>query len=236
MSQLDLAVAAEISTRHLSFIETGRAHPSQSMVLLLSEALDVPARERNLLLGSAGYACTPAEIDLDAPAMAATRDALEFLLAQHDPHGAFVFERDWTVRLANQSAEVILRQFVDPAALMPGRPVNLLRILFYEEYGFRRCVRNWPHVGRMMIHRLHRETMVSGGDPRLHALLHELLGAPGVPMSWSVPELEEPSDVLVPVHLANETQRLNLLFASTRFGSSADVTLSGLLMGTVFAA
>src|ERR1019366_8857866 len=125
MSQLDLACEADISTRHLSFLETGRSTPSREMVLHLAERLDVPPRARNALLNAAGYAAAFPERRLDAPAMTAARQAIDLVLAGHEPHPALAVDRHWCMAAANRAVAPLIAG-VDPALLRP--PVNVLRL------------------------------------------------------------------------------------------------------------
>src|SRR5512144_244283 len=129
MSQLALAVEAEISSRHLSFVETGRSRPSREMVLLLAEVLDVPPRARNELLAAAGYAPIYRESGLDAPAMAQFRRALDFILRQQEPYPAVVLDRYWNILLANEGAGRFLGVFLEPGATDALGPANALRLI-----------------------------------------------------------------------------------------------------------
>src|ERR1043166_468947 len=131
LSQLDLAVEANVSTRHLSFIETGRAQPSREMVLLLSRALDVPLRDRNGLLTAAGYAAVYRESGLDAPAMAQARRALDFILRQQEPYPALVLDRHWNVLRVNDGSARFQARFLDAAAAALLGPPNAMRLMFH---------------------------------------------------------------------------------------------------------
>src|SRR5215470_7301431 len=133
MSQLDLAVEAEISSRHLSFVETGRASPSREMVLLLANTLDVPLRHRNALLTAAGYAPIYRETRLEAPAMAQVRRALDFILRQQEPYPCLVLDRHWNVVDVNGGCARVQRAFLDPASVAELGVPNAMRLMFHPK-------------------------------------------------------------------------------------------------------
>src|SRR5215470_12958955 len=126
LSQLDMAEAAGVSARHLSYLETGRSHPSREMVLLLGDVLDVPLRERNALLDAAGFAPRYRETDLLSDEMEPVRRSLEFLLARHEPYPAIVCDGRWDLRLANEAAVRVFTAFVPSLK----QPVNVMRLFF----------------------------------------------------------------------------------------------------------
>src|SRR5882672_7085221 len=142
MSQLDLAVEAEISSRHVSFIETGRAQPSREMVLLLTDVLDVPLRDRNDLLTVAGYAPIYRETGLEVPAMAQVRRALDFILRQQEPYPALVLDRHWNVLKVNEGSARVQAIFLDPKVVAGLGPPNAMRLMFHPG-GFRPFIVNW---------------------------------------------------------------------------------------------
>jgi transcriptional regulator with XRE-family HTH domain len=156
VSQLDLALDADVSSRHLSFVETGRAQPSREMVLRLAEALEVPLRERNALLLAAGYAPLYRETDLGAPEMVEARLAVEFILAKQEPYPAIVVDRHWNLLLANPSTHRFLALFLPGP---PAGPVNVMRLMF-DPRGVRPFVENWEEVARHLVERLHARRRV----------------------------------------------------------------------------
>ena len=160
LSQLDLAVEAGVSTRHLSFIETGRAQPSREMVLLLARALDVPLRDRNDLLTMAGYAPIYRATSLEAPAMAQVRRALDFILRQQEPYPALVLDRHWNVLRVNDGSARVQAVFLDPKAVAELGPPNAMRLMFHPS-GFRPYIVNWEPTAASLIQWLHRDA-VSG--------------------------------------------------------------------------
>jgi transcriptional regulator with XRE-family HTH domain len=227
-SQLDLAGEAEVSARHISFLETGRAQPSRDMVMRLADVLDVPLRERNALLQAAGFAAGYRQTELSAPELAAVRRSLEFLLERHAPYPAVLVDRHWNLRLANRPAMVLLPRFVDAAALQP--PINVVRLLFRAD-GFRPHVVNWDEVAASLVDRLHREATLAATDPEARALLDEALatGAKADPRA-------APAQPIIPIHLRRGDLELRIFSAITTLGTPADVTLQELRLETFFPA
>jgi len=232
ISQLDLSLEAEVSSRHLSFVETGKAQPSREMVLRLAEALEVPLRERNALLLAAGYAPVYRETGLEAPEMAAARRAVEFILAQQEPYPAVVLDRHWNLLMANAATGRFLARF--PECAVPGRP-NAMRLLFHPQ-GLRPFVEDWEGVAGIMIQRLHREVAGAQSGAETQELLEELLGYTGVPSRWQRPELDRPPAPLVAVSYRREGIRLSFFSTITTFGTPQDVTLQELRIESFFAA
>jgi transcriptional regulator with XRE-family HTH domain len=230
VSQLDLALDADVSSRHLSFVETGRAQPSREMVLRLAEALEVPLRERNALLLAAGFAPVYRETGLDAPEMAEARRAVEFILAQQEPYPAIVVDRHWNVLLANAAAGRFLSLF--PLADVPPPP-NAMRLLFHPR-GLRPYILNWEEVAGGLIQRVHREAAGGPPDAGTKALLAELLGYPGVPPRWRTPELDKPPAPLVTIVYGWGDRRLRFFSTVTTFGTPQDVTLQELRIECFF--
>jgi transcriptional regulator with XRE-family HTH domain len=231
LSQLELALAAEVSARHVSFVETGRSRPSREMVLRLVEVLDLPLRDRNKLLHAAGLAPAFGETDLDSAEMAGVRRSLEFLLDRHDPCPAVVVDRHWNLLLQNRGAAVVLPRFVaSPAALAP--PINVMRLLF-DPNGVRPFIVNWDELAASMVQRLHREAALDPGDDRARVLLETALAA-GVPASWRVPELGADQSPMVEMRLRDGELELALFSAVTTIGTPLDVTLQELRLETFF--
>ena len=230
LSQLELALRADVSARHLSFVETGRAQPSRDMVLLLAESLDVPLRERNRLLRAAGFADHYRETTLDDPELAAARRALQFILERHEPFPAAVVGPSWEVRMANRAAMRLITYFAPEAAAPP----NLLRLLF-DPRGARPYLVNWEEVASGMIQRLHREALAGGPGSPSEALLREVLDHPGVPSDWRKPDLLRPQAPFFRLVLERGDLRLALFTTIATFGTPHDVTLQELRLETFFA-
>jgi transcriptional regulator with XRE-family HTH domain len=233
MSQLDLASEAAISTRHLSFVESGRAQPSRDMVLHLAERLEIPLRDRNVLLVSAGFAPVFPERPLDDPALQATRHALDLVLKGHEPYPALTVDRHWQMIAANAAVTPLLAGAA-PALLQP--PVNVLRLSLHPD-GLAPRIANLAEWRRHLLDRLRRQVDLTA-DPVLTALLQELRAYPA-PASLS-PRRNSPDDpiagVVVPFRLATEGGVLSFFSTTTVFGTPLDITLSELALEAFFPA
>lgn len=232
-SQLAVASDAGVSTRHLSFLETGRSTPSRDMVLRLSDVLEVPLRERNALLEAAGFAAAFRETPLSDDRMTPVRRSVQFLLEAHDPYPAVLVDAHWRLLEQNNASMRVLSRFIDPSAVAP--PLNVMRLLF-DPRGMRPYIVNWHQVAASMIHRLQRETASSPGDDPSRRLLAEMLAAPGVPDDWRQPLLARESEVLIPLHLRRDELELTLFSAITTLGTPRDITLQELRLETFFPA
>lgn len=233
ISQLELGLEAEVSSRHISFIETGRARPSREMVVILSSVLDVPLRERNALLIAAGYAPVYRETDLNAPQMAQVRHALQLILKQQEPFGAIVFNRQWDLVMANEAylrLTTLLSGTGDlpfaPYTITPQPRLNILKMLF-DPLAWKPYIANWETVARTTFDRLHRET-IQYRDPALRQLLNSLLDYPGVPARWREPDLDAPQGVIIPVEMRFGDDTLRLFSTVTTLGTPQDITLQEL--------
>lgn len=222
-SQLDLSLDAEISQRHLSFIEGGRAMPSREVVLRLARHLELPLRERNALLVAAGHAPVFPRRPLGDPAMRAARDAVERVLAAYMPFPAVALDRDWTL-VASNGAVAPLLSGADPALLVP--PVNVLRLSLHPA-GLAPRIANLPEWRAHLLERLGHQVALTA-DPGLLALLEELRGYQPGRMPGTEPDR---AAVAVPLRLAVEGQgTLSFLSTTTVFGTPVDVTLSELFV------
>lgn len=231
MSQLDLAMRAGTSTRHLSFIETGRSRPSRDMVLMLCDALRVPPRERNALLLAAGYAPIYRETPLEDPQMAPVLATLVLILRRQEPFPAVVFDRGWDIVMANAAyARIVARTRANghgalaPFALTSRPRLNLLRLLC-DPAGFRAQVANWEAVAAEVLARVRRE-IAGDRDPARRALLQEIQSYPGVPANE--PDPDRAPDLLVPVELRDGDRTLRLLSTIATLGTALDITLQEL--------
>lgn len=229
MSQLDLAGEAEISTRHLSFVETGRSAPSREMVLRLADRLQVPLRERNAMLVAAGYAPMYRERPLDDPALAAARAAVQRILTSHEPYPALAVDRHWNLLAANAMLPHLLAG-ADPALLQP--PVNVLRLSLHPQGVASKIVNlgQWRHH---LFERL-RQQIQATGDATLAALLQELEAYP-VPEDAHDTRLDgEVLGIAMPLRLRTPGGVLSFIGTTTVFGSPVDVTLQELALETFF--
>lgn len=232
LSQLELALSAAVSSRHVSFIETGRARPSREMVLRLAEELEVPLRERNSLLLAAGYAPVYAERPLDAPEMDSVREALERFLRAHEPYPAVVVNRHHELISANDALDLLL-DGVAPELLEP--PANGMRIALHPE-GMAPRTLNLPEWSAHLLHRMRRQMQITG-DPRLETLYEELITYPGVVEAPPHGEFH-PVDIVLPLRLRDPEGGAELAFFSTlsTFGTAVDVTLSELAIEAFYPA
>jgi transcriptional regulator with XRE-family HTH domain len=232
LSQLDLALEAEVSARHLSFLETGRAQPSREMVLQLAECLEVPLRERNVLLVAAGYAPMFTERPLSDPALAAARQVVDTILAGHEPHPALAVDRHWTI-LAHNRAVAPLLEGVGEALLRP--PVNALHLALHPD-GLAPRICNFAEWRAHLLSRLHRQVEVTA-DPVLAALFEELAAypRPDQPRQRGPVAAHEPG-IAVPMHLSTRHGPLAFISTTTVFGTPLDITLSELALETFFPA
>jgi len=232
VSQLDLALDAEISTRHLSCVETGRAQPSREMVLRLAEALRVPLRERNALLLAAGYAPLYRHTSLDAPELEAARRAVEVLIAQLEPNPVLVMDRYWNILRMNAGAQRIL-------ALFPGcdsvTPLNGPRLVFHPQ-GLRPFIENWNVLAAHITRRVHREVADNPSDETLKRFLEELLSYPDVPSRWRTPDLDGTPPPFLTINYKWKNSTLRLFSALTTLGTPLDVALQELRIETLFPA
>jgi transcriptional regulator with XRE-family HTH domain len=232
-SQLALALDAGVSSRHLSFVETGRSRPSREMVLKLAEALDVPLRERNGLLLAAGFAPVFRRTDLDAPEMRPARQALERILEKQEPYPAVVMDRHWNLLRANRAGQRFFGLLLDLAA--EPVPANILRLIFHPEK-LRPWVANWEAAAEALVQRAHREAVGGVPDEATKRLLEEVLSYPGVPRPWRTPDLS-----VAPVpFLALQFRKGDLAFdyfsTVTTLGTPQDVTLQELRIECFFPA
>jgi transcriptional regulator with XRE-family HTH domain len=233
MSQLDLAMHAGFSARHVSFIETGRTQPSRQALLTLAESLDVPLRDRNRLLQAAGYAHVYRQTPLAAEEMAHIRGVLEFILERHQPYGAVVHDRYSNCIMGNGSAARLVAAIVDPSLLTEN--VNYLRVAFHP-LGARRWIVNWDEVSRHLLGRAERELGQLREDPAAAALLEELRGyvSPAVDRRPTIGL--GPADVLLPIHIKKDDLELRLFSTIMTLGTPQDVTLQELRIETFFPA
>ena len=225
MSQLDLASAAEVSTRHLSYVETGRSTPSRELVLHLARHLDVPLREQNDLLLAAGHAPAHSQHDLSDPTMAPVMATLETMLAASEPHPTLVMDRHWNLVLANESAFAFTAGVADH---LLGPPLNVLRLTLHPE-GLAARIDDLDVVAAHLVHRLRRQVAVTN-DPVLADLLAEaeslMPGVASVDVSATGPAL--------PVTIRTGDTTTTYLSVISTFGSALDITASELTIETFY--
>jgi transcriptional regulator with XRE-family HTH domain len=232
LSQLDLSVEAEVSARHLSFVETGRSRPSRELVLHLAEHLEVPLRERNSLLLAAGYSPAYTERSLEDGEMDPVREVLDRILNGHEPYPAVIVDRGWDLVSANTSALTLFTEGVAAPLLEP--PINVYRLGLHPD-GLAPRVRNFAEYSQHLITQLRRDAALSG-DARLAELLDQIRGYPGVVDGPA--ELTHAASLLfLPIELEQSDGTVLSLFSTiSTFGTALDVTLAELSIEQFFPA
>lgn len=237
-SQLDLAVRSEVSQRHISFLESGRAKPSRDMVLQLATVLEIPLRQQNLMLTAAEFAPIHAETDLSAPEMTSIRKALDFMLRKQEPLPGFIIDRYWNLLLTNDAATRLLNTFIDSDKLqtlfcIDGK-MNLMRLIFHPQ-GLRPFFANWQELAGHLLQRVQREAIADGHSQQSTSLLEELISYPGVSEVWQISKPAQQA-LLLTVHF--KYNDLNWQFFSTiaTLGTSYDITLQELRIECLFPA
>jgi transcriptional regulator with XRE-family HTH domain len=230
LSQLELAIQAEVSARHLSFVETGRSAPSRDMVLHLAEQLDLPLRDRNRLLLAAGFAPVYAETTLDSPQMAAVLAAVRKLLAGHEPYPAVVVDRYWNLVEANASV-ALFTEGLAPELLAP--PINVLRASLHPD-GFAARIVNLGEWRGHLLGRLRRQVNLTP-DHQLADLYDELRAYPCAAPEVEV-ELPGPGDVVVPLRISHGDRELSFFTTVATFGTPLDITVAELAIESFFPA
>jgi transcriptional regulator with XRE-family HTH domain len=229
LSQLELAARAEVSQRHVSFIETGRSRPSREMVIHLGLVLDVPPREQNLLLLSAGHAPAFNETPLDD--LEHIAGVLDFILQAHQPNIAIVVDRQWNLIRANAAAtRFISTLFPDPTPWMTP-PINVMRLNFHPD-GIRRHMVDWESSAIGLLRRLERDVASHPNDPDLRDLLDEVRAYPGVGALRRGLPTARAGDLLVPVTYAIDGQQISMFTTIATIGEAHDLTLAELRLET----
>lgn len=225
MTQQDLASDAEVSTRHLSCLETGRSRPSREMVLVLASALEVPLRDRNALLGAAGFAPAYRETDLDDPSLAPVVRVLTWMMSRHEPYPAYAVDHRWRVLRRNAAAERM-------SAVLGQPPPENAMVWCFDPAGLQPLIANWEEFAGHMLRRLARDAAVDDGAA---GLLVDLLALGTAPPGWRRALLDPPT-LLVPLVLSLPGQELRLFSTITTLGTAQDATLADLRIETVLPA
>ena len=229
LSQLDLALEAGTSSRHLSCVETGKAQPSREMVARLADTLGMPLRERNTLLLAAGYAPEYPETALTTAELAQARSAIDLILAHQEPYPAFVLNRHMDVLMTNEAATRV-GQFLCNSA-----HTNMLRKVF-DPNDLRAVIVNWEEVAGSLIHDLHEEIAAAPSDAKGRALLDEILRYPGVPSRWRTSEFDATLPPLLTIVFRKDDRLVRFFSTFTRFGTPRDITLDELRIECTFPA
>ena len=232
LSQLDLAIAAQISARHLSFLETGRARPGREMVLRLGAALGLSLRDQNTLLDAAGFEAAYAEPSFARGLPREIEQVIERMIAQHEPFPLVVLDRGYDVLRASRGAQCLLARFVARPERLT-QPLNILRMMFDPELG-RPFVANWESVARSLLSRLHREILARPQDPASAELLRELCAYPDVPSSWHKPDFSAPEAPALTLRVRRDDLELNFLATIIMFNAPQNVTLEEIKIDSYF--
>jgi transcriptional regulator with XRE-family HTH domain len=238
LSQLRLSADSGVSQRHLSFLESGRSQPSRDIILKLGMALEVPLRQRNVMLLAAGFAPAYQERSLSDPEMRAVKQALDFMLAQQAPYPALVVDRLWNLVMANQAAGSMMRWFLGMPADAPiprDGSINVIRLTL-DPNGLRPYLANWEEVGADLLHWVQREAMGDGPGSEAAALLEELVALPGMRDAARTPNLDRRALPFLPLVLRKDGVELNLFTTITTLGTPHDVTVHELRLETFFPA
>jgi transcriptional regulator with XRE-family HTH domain len=239
LSQLDLAVTSQVSQRHISFLESGRAKPSQKMVLQLATVLEIPLRHQNLMLSMAGFAPIHTETDLSAPEMISISKALNFILRQQEPYPAIVIDRYWNLLLANNGATRLLNMFIEPDKLqtlfcIDGK-INLMRVTF-DPQGLRPFIANWEELVGYLLQRVHREANSSIESEQSTLLFDELISYPGVAEIWSCSNPSPQNDLILTTHFKKHDLDLRFFATISTLGTPYDITLQEMRIECLFPA
>ena len=233
-SQEQLAFDAEISTRHLSYLETGKSKPSREMVLLLASALELELRERNTMLSSAGFAPVYTSSGLESMEMAPVRRAIDLILAKQEPYGAIVVDRVWNVLRLNDGALRLLSRFLPEAADEPELGTNIVKASLHPR-GLRPYIVNWVEVATFALERLERECMMFPTDEARLALRDEVRRLPGVDVLRPF-DTQGGGEPISLVHLKRGDDEARLFTMLTTIGTPLDVTAQELAIETYFPA
>ncbi len=234
MSQERLGLESEVSARHISFIENGKSQPSRTMVLVLASTLDLPLRERNVLLSAAGYAPVYRESGLDPAEMGPLRRILELILAQQEPYPALVVTPRWDLVQMNEAAGRVFAHFLEPP-IEPIVATNVMHALFHPR-GLRAFVVNWDEVSGTLLDRLRREAMIAPESGELRELLEALEAYPGPAAASREPSVGSSPEVCIAVHLKKGPRELRLFTTLTTLGTPIDVTAQELRIESYFPA
>ncbi|WAI81743.1 MULTISPECIES: helix-turn-helix domain-containing protein [Achromobacter] len=236
-TQLRLSSESGISQRHISFLESGRSQASREMVLKLGIVLDIPLRERNVMLLAAGYAPAYRERRLSDPELAAVKQALDFMLAQQAPYPALVVDRLWNLVMANAPAAMMMRWLLEMpnGAPLPSEGVNVLKLML-DPNGVRKHLQNWEDVCADLLHWIQREAMSDGLGSEAANLLDELTALPGISETTRVANLDARALPFLPMQIRKDGVALNLFTSIATMGTPHDVTVHELRIESFFPA
>jgi len=236
-SQLRLSAESGISQRHISFLESGRSQPSRELILKLGTTLDIPLRQRNVMLLAAGFAPAYQERKLSDPELAAVKQALDFMLAQQAPYPALVVDRLWNLVMSNGPAAMMIRWLLDlpEAQPLPREGVNLLKLML-DPQAIRQHLLNWQDVSADLLHWIQREAMSDGPGSEATALLQQLVALPGIRAATQTPNLDTRVLPFLPLTIRKDGVELNLFTSIATMGTPHDVTVHELRIESFFPA
>ena len=226
LSQMDFALACEVSSKHISFLETGRSQPSKGMVLHLAQMLQMDLAGTNRLLSAAGYSQVYSDQDLSAPGMAMIKEALEHLLQGHLPYPAVVFDHEYYLVMANQAMQEMMGRMVALGAQFPARPNFLLSLL--NDHGMKPFVGDWENIACHMLQRVYHEHLAGPFRDQPNRLLEQALTVPGVPQNWKSHVVEHLDYPAIPFTLNLGDQQLRIFSTIATIGTPLDVTAQNL--------
>ena len=231
LSQLQLSLMADVSSRHISFIETGRSSPSREMLLRLADVLGLPHKDCNLLLNSAGYAAAYTELDIDSDEMSPIRDALEMVLRNHEPYPALVMDGCYNLLMGNHAQQALMASLTH--GLLEPPTTNLVEALFRDDM-FRPVVANWSDVAGHMLRRL-RKQVLAYSNPAHRELYNTLLGLQP-PDGWQQPRDGQGDGPMLTLELRRGPITLSVFTTISQFGTALDTGVEELLIESYFPA
>jgi len=233
LTQIELAVDANVSARHVCFLETGRSQPSREMVQLLGSALDLPLEERNALHVAAGFVPPYGDKGLAADNLQPVQQALDFMLRQQEPYPGIVVDGHWDVRMRNQGSARLLKTFRDSYQMASGVADNAMHVVFHPK-GLRQFIVNWEEFAGQMIQILHRD--VAQGSRAAAQLFDEIMTYPGLPAEWRLPRHSAASSPVMIMHLAKGDFRLAFFSTFTTLAMPTDAALQQIKIECFFPA
>ncbi|MEO1373802.1 MAG: helix-turn-helix transcriptional regulator [Cyanobacteria bacterium J06635_10] len=238
-SQLDLAASSEVSQRHISFLESGRANPSQEMILQLATVLDIPLREQNIMLTTAGFAPIYSESDLSSPEFEPIRKALDFIMLSQTHSPVLVMDRYWNLIQSNSVSQQLINWLINSQDLqnlfyIDGK-INLMRLMLHPQ-GLKPFVINWEEIGGNLIKRAYREALANGNNEQPKQLYEELLTYPDVPQLWKLSNSYTWHLPLLTLELLKDGLNFNFFSAIATLGTPHDIMLQELRIETLFPA
>lgn len=238
-SQLNLALASDVSQRHISFLESSRANPSRDMVLKLAAVLNVPLRDQNIMLTAAGFDPIYSESDLLSPELEPIRQAIGFILKQQEPYPALVMDRYWNLIQHNTSSQKLINWLIEPEKLhnnfyIDGK-INLMRLMLHPQ-GLKPFIANWSELACHLMQRVYRETITTGENNEYMLLFNEIQTYPDVIQVWQKPNPYSWQIPLLTVQFIKEEISFNFFTTITTLGTPHDILLQELRIESLFPA